>query len=346
MWVVSPTHRVGRYVATIGATYEVIHPGISTSLPLHQRLRHASLRATARGPANTARGSTSIGFRNRRDIVSAGYGRTVEPHEGGNDSRGIAGYAHSIVKLRMKIPAIGILTVGVLCCGCMTRAPSQSAMPSPATAGPSIRAVASARDSDALILAADAGDMQQVIHLLSRKNVEVNATISGRMTDYPEYSPVQQICRMKWTALHAAAKEHQLLIVLALIRAGANLEARDSCGRTALSLAVERGGQAAEETAIALIEAKADPNVRTLPCLDGPSRETPLHRAVGWREMRVVKALIAAGADANAETSRGETPLDYVRHPTRQREIAKLLIEAGGKRNFPEADVPEIDLRE
>lgn len=49
MWVVSPTQRVGRYVATIGATYEVIHPGISTSLPLHQRLRHASLRATPRG---------------------------------------------------------------------------------------------------------------------------------------------------------------------------------------------------------------------------------------------------------------------------------------------------------
>lgn len=198
--------------------------------------------------------------------------------------------------------------------------------------------------ADGLIFAAYGGDLEVVKKELGRTNVNINGTLSGKITDYPEYSSSQQICRMKWTALHAAAKQHQLPIVRALIKAGASLEARDLCGQTPLLLAIERGGDAAEETAIAIIEAGANPNVSTQPCLDGPSKETPLHRAVGWREVRVVKLLIAANANVNAETTRGETPLDYVRHPVSQREIAKVLIEAGGRRNLPEIDAPEIDL--
>jgi ankyrin repeat protein len=57
---------------------------------------------------------------------------------------------------------------------------------------------------------------------------------------------------------------------------------------------------------------------------------TPLHRAAGWAKREVAELLIAKGADVNATTRNGFTPLDTAirrKHP----ETADLLRKHGGK---------------
>ena len=53
-----------------------------------------------------------------------------------------------------------------------------------------------------------------------------------------------------------------------------------------------------------------------------------LHEAAYWDHKEIVELLITKGADVNAKTKRGETPLDQAkRHP----ETAALLRKHGGK---------------
>ena len=70
------------------------------------------------------------------------------------------------------------------------------------------------------------------------------------------------------------------------------------------------------------LAAGADVNAKT------ESGWTPLHEATDWRHEEIVELLIAAGADVNAENVDGYTPLGHAeRHP----EIADLLRKHGGK---------------
>jgi len=66
-----------------------------------------------------------------------------------------------------------------------------------------------------------------------------------------------------------------------------------------------------------LLALGADPNRRT-----GPG-ETALHRAVEIGDVTVVRALLEGGADVSARDSRGRTPLDSV---DRASPVAKQLI--------------------
>ena len=53
-----------------------------------------------------------------------------------------------------------------------------------------------------------------------------------------------------------------------------------------------------------------------------------LHEAAYWDHKEIAELLITKGADVNAKTKRGETPLDQAkRHP----ETAALLRKHGGK---------------
>jgi hypothetical protein len=123
-------------------------------------------------------------------------------------------------------------------------------------------------------------------------------------------------------------REHaRLQIAKILIDAGAELNADDGYGATAVNEAVYLGFQ---DLALFLIEKKAKVNTKTGIYIDGAGDITPLHRAIG--SPKVVAALIKAGADVNAQDSEGNTLL-YWASCNKDRESVELLLKAGADPN-------------
>ena len=128
------------------------------------------------------------------------------------------------------------------------------------------------------------------------------------------------------TALFQAVDEGHEAIVKMLIDAGADLDAVNDDGSTALALATTRDKetekQETEAIAKMLIAAGADLNkART----DGGA--TPLFAAAAWGQEAIVKALIDAGADVNTglDDEEGETPLHYAAYYGKDAVIPYLL---------------------
>ncbi len=127
------------------------------------------------------------------------------------------------------------------------------------------------------------------------------------------------------TALHEAAcnvyATHE--IIKLLLASGADPNARDSSGETALHIMLKNGDAGALPGHInslkGLLAAGADPNARDA------SGETPLHRV---RNGYDVELLVAAGADPNLTSRAGNTPLHEA---ARQRKamIVRALLVAG-----------------
>jgi hypothetical protein len=140
------------------------------------------------------------------------------------------------------------------------------------------------------------------------------------------------------TALHFAAAAYRQKMVDGLIKAGANVRAKNRRGAEPLHAAAvgnpssSRWDPAAQAATIAcLIEAGADPNARNM---DGA---TPLHRAVRTRCAGAVRALLSHVADPAIRTKSGSTAMRLALHTTgrggsgsseakaQQREILQLL---------------------
>lgn len=112
------------------------------------------------------------------------------------------------------------------------------------------------------------------------------------------------------TALHFAAASYRHKMVTKLIKAGANVRAKNRRGSEPLHAAAfgspgsPRWDPAAQvATIVCLIEAGADPNAQNM---DGA---TPLHRAVRTRCAGAVQALLDHGADPAIRNKNGSTPL-------------------------------------
>ncbi|KAH6583928.1 hypothetical protein BASA60_001188 [Batrachochytrium salamandrivorans] len=129
------------------------------------------------------------------------------------------------------------------------------------------------------------------------------AAINGRK-DVVKYLLPKTDVRMLAGSHFSLLAQHDVEVTLYLIKCGASLEQRDASGSTALHLAARAGKL---DQIIALVLGRIDVN------LTGQNDWTALHEAVGLYRKDVVQYLLKKGADRNARTSTGETPIDIAR---------------------------------
>src|SRR5213594_3888469 len=121
------------------------------------------------------------------------------------------------------------------------------------------------------------------------------------------------------TALHWASYRDDLESADLLIRSGANVNTRNDLGATPLWAACQNGS---ESMVRRLLSARANPNAALL------LGETPVMVAARSGNPAVVELLAAKGANVNARAARGQTALMWAvaqKHP----EVVKVLIAHG-----------------
>jgi len=135
-------------------------------------------------------------------------------------------------------------------------------------------------------------------------------------------SPNQLDLEFRPAIVNAAANGHVDAVKL-LLEARANPDARDRSNRTALIWAAERGQTAVITT---LLAGKANPNLD-----ERGTGNTPLLIAARDGHLRIVEALVHAGADVTRTDVTGRTALDLALANNR-RLVADFLRRQGVKR--------------
>ena len=124
------------------------------------------------------------------------------------------------------------------------------------------------------------------------------------------------------TLLHTAARSAEAPVVEALLRHGADVDARTELGTTPLHFAANHNRDPA--AAKTLLDWGANVDARSV------TRQTPLHLATEFNSNpRVVGVLVRAGARVNARNLRGETPVHLAAARSKGLETLKMLL--GGK---------------
>lgn len=151
----------------------------------------------------------------------------------------------------------------------------------------SLTAMAQGSTSDALLAAAEKGDINTVQSML-----ESGAEVNG-------YDLLRN------TPLHQAAFYGHERICLLLIKKGAQVDALNEAGFSPLYLAVKAKQSAAVKT---LATNGANVNAKY-----GNSRTTALHMAASTGKIDVVETLLIAGADPNVKDMDGNKPADLAK---------------------------------
>lgn len=128
-------------------------------------------------------------------------------------------------------------------------------------------------------------------------------------------------------ALFEAAKTGDATAVRARIATGAELDARDSTGTTALHWAVYNNSL---DVVDALLDAGADPNV------GNRYGSTPMAEAAIGGDVAMIRALLDAGAEVESANAEGQTALMIVAR-TENTAAAEALLAAGADVNAREA---------
>ena len=118
--------------------------------------------------------------------------------------------------------------------------------------------------------------------------------------------------------LLAAAEEGAIEKVLRLIKLGANIEAQDNKGQTALMLAVQW-----EHTEIVILLLKHKANIEAK---DNSSR-SPLHYATQQNNRQILELLLTEGADPKLKDTDGNTPFNLA-VINEQPALAAILLKA------------------
>lgn len=132
-----------------------------------------------------------------------------------------------------------------------------------------------------------------------------------------------------WTALHVAAAADQRTIIPLFAEAGANMDAFDPNGQSALVLAIENNHI---DAVIDLCEAGADVNVAHR------NGFSPLCTAV-HRGVEMINLLLALGADPSAKDAGGWVPLYFAIWEEPNTDVLEALLEAGANPNVPSQDL-------
>ncbi len=149
--------------------------------------------------------------------------------------------------------------------------------------------------------AVDRGQIDEV-----RRLIELGAPVTGRVAGGQ-------------TLLHRALYQEREDLALAIIDAGADVDAVDNQGVAPMHHAASIGALAVVER---LLERGADPDVRS------PRYGAPLHHAARHGHAAVVHRLIEAGAAVDAADARELTPLHHV-ILTGDRQLTALLLAHG-----------------
>jgi len=138
-----------------------------------------------------------------------------------------------------------------------------------------------------------------------RQLISHGADLNAECKDWNRYAN-----DVKWTPLHVAIRDGTTTIARTLLEHGANPNAPDNLGATALHLAsYRREITAAESLLESLLEYGANVDVRD------KKGFTPLHTAAHLLDLDVVVVLLNRGADPHAQTNMGETPIQLANAP-------------------------------
>jgi truncated hemoglobin YjbI len=124
--------------------------------------------------------------------------------------------------------------------------------------------------------------------------------------------------------LHYASATGWVEVVTVLLRLGADPDMRDSGGHTPLYRAAnECGSEVGPRIVRALVAAGADVNAR-----NGVTRATALHMAARRGYMAIARILLECGAATDARDRKGDTPLERAVN-CRRAAVVQLLRESG-----------------
>ncbi len=140
-------------------------------------------------------------------------------------------------------------------------------------------------------------------------------------------SGASPIARVADSPVAAAAMRGDAAAVRTLLQQGADVNAAEGDGMTALHWAAEHGDQ---DLAASLLESGANPGARTR-----IGAHTPLHVAAKGGYSRVVRLLVDAKADVGALTTTGAEPLHFAA-ASGSSETVTILLEHGADVNVRE----------